>query len=103
MLYAIRGAIVWKTKSRYNYLRLGPFPFHITEENKKEIYNLFRRHYLDIQEEASAPNLINMQTRMGNLLERWLQMGISCSSRGTLILWNRRQPSECYVPTLKDR
>ena len=88
ILCAIRGATVWKTKGRYNYFRLGPFPFHITEENRKEIYNLFRRYYLDIQEEASAPNLINMQTRMGNLLERWLQMGISCSSHGSLILWD---------------
>lgn len=88
VLCAIRGAIVRKTKSRYNYLRLGPFPFHVTEKNKKEIYNLFRRHYLDVQEETSAPNLINMQTRMGNLLERWLQMAISCSSHGSLILWD---------------
>ena len=88
ILCAIRGAIVWKTKSHYNYLRLGPFPFHVTEENKKEIYNLFRHYYLDTKEETSAPNLTNIQTRMGNLLERWLQMGISSSSHQSLILWD---------------
>ena len=37
VLCAIRGAIVWKEKNRYKYQRLGPFPFHITEQNKKEI------------------------------------------------------------------
>jgi len=88
ILCAIRGAIIWKTKNRYNYLRLGPFPFHITEENKKEIYNLFRHYYPNIKEEANAPNLTNIQTRIGNLLERWLQMGISSSSNGSLILWD---------------
>jgi len=88
ILCAIRGAIVWKTESRYRYLRLGPFPFHITEENRKEIYNLFRRYYFEASEEASAPSLINMQTRMGNLLERWIQMGVSCSSYNSIILWD---------------
>jgi hypothetical protein len=88
VLCAIRGAIIWKEKSRYKYLRLGPFPFHITEENKKEICNLFRHHYFEVAEEAIAPNLINIQTRIGNLLERWLQLGISCSANNSIILWD---------------
>ena len=37
ILIAVRGAIVWKQTNRYRYLRLGPFPFHITEKNKNEI------------------------------------------------------------------
>jgi len=88
ILCAIRGAIVWREKRRYKYLRLGPFPFHITEENKKEIYILFRHHYFEASEDASAPSLINMQTRIGNLLERWLQLGISCSAHDSIILWD---------------
>jgi hypothetical protein len=88
MLCAIRGAIVYKEKSRYKYLRFGPFPFHITEENKEEIYNLFRHYYFGVSEDASAPSLINMQTRMGNLLDRWLQLGVSCSARNSIILWD---------------
>ena len=88
VLCAIRGAIVWKEKSRYKYLRLGPFPFHVTEENKKEICNLFRHCYFGVSEDASAPSLISMQIRMGNLLERWLQLGISCSARDSIILWD---------------
>jgi len=88
ILCAIRGAIVWKERRRYKYLRLGPFPFQITEENRKEIYTLFRQYYFETSEKASAPNLIHMQTRMGNLLERWLQLGVSCSARDSIILWD---------------
>ncbi len=88
VLCAIRGAIVWKIKNRYKYHRIGPFPFHITEQNKKEIHNLFRNHHFEISDEIRAPNLFNMQARIGNLLERWLQLGISCSAYSTLILWD---------------
>ena len=88
VLCAIRGAIVWKEKNRYKYHRLGPFPFHITDQNKKEIYKLFRNHHFGISDETRAPSLFNMQARIGNLLERWLQLGISCSAYSTLILWD---------------
>ena len=88
ILCAIRGAIVWKQKNRYKYQRIGPFPFHITEQNKKEIHKLFRNHNLEITEDSRTPNIANMQARMGNLLERWLQLGISCQAYGTIILWD---------------
>ncbi|PVX23217.1 MAG: hypothetical protein CW691_11320, partial [Candidatus Bathyarchaeum sp.] len=84
-LCAIRGAIVWKQKNKYKYQRIGPFPFHITEQNKKEIHKLFKNHHFEFQEPT---NIVNMQARMGNLLERWLQLGISCSAHGTIILWD---------------
>jgi hypothetical protein len=84
-LCAIRGAIVWKEKNRYKYQRIGPFPFHITEQNKNEIHKLFRNHYFEFSE---APNIVNVPARMGNLLERWLQLGISCSTHGAIILWD---------------
>ncbi len=84
-LCAIRGAIVWKEKNRYKYQRIGPFPFHITEQNKKEIHKLFRNQYFEFSE---APNIVNIQARMGNLLERWLQLSISCSTYDAIILWD---------------
>jgi hypothetical protein len=87
VLCAIRGAIVWKEKNKYRYHRLGPFPFHITDQNKKEIYKIFRNHHFDPPEDR-APSLINMQTRIGSLLERWLQLEISCSAYSTIILWD---------------
>jgi hypothetical protein len=88
LLCAIRGAIVWKENKRYKYHRLGPFPFHITEQNKKEIYQLFRNSDFKIQEDIRIPSLVNMQNRIGNLLERWLQLEISCSAYSTIILWD---------------
>ena len=84
-LCAVRGAIVWKEKNRYKYQRIGPFPFHITEYNQKEIYKLFRNNYFEFSE---IPNIVNIQARMGNLLERWLQLGISSSTYETIILWD---------------
>ena len=84
-LCAIRAAIVWKEKNRYKYQRIGPFPFHITEQNKKEIHKLFRNSHFEF---SDTPNMVNIQTRMGNLLERWLQLGISCSTYGAIILWD---------------
>jgi len=84
-LCAVRGAIVWKEKNRYKYQRIGPFPFHITEYNQKEIYKLFRNNYFEFSE---IPNIVNIQARMGNLLERWLQLGVSSSTYETIILWD---------------
>jgi hypothetical protein len=88
ILCAIRGVIVWKERSQYRYLRLGPFPFHITDENKREIYSLFRQYSFERPEGMMTPSLLNIQARMGNLFERWLQMCISSSCRGDLILWD---------------
>jgi len=91
ILLAIRGAIVWKNqRHNYHYLRIGPFPFHITEENKQEIYSLFRQYSLDTlaANTTGTPSLDHMQTRMTTLLERWLQMGVATQSQNTLILWD---------------
>ncbi len=88
ILCAIRGAIVWRENGRYKYLRLGPFPFHITEENRREIYGLFRQYSFERPEDSTAPSLLKIQARMGTLFERWLQMCVSCSCRHNLILWD---------------
>ncbi len=88
IIYAVRGAIVRKEKKRYTCLRLGPFPFHVTEENKKELYNLLRRQYLNAKDESNTPNLFQMQSRICSLLERWIQMGITRSSQESIILWD---------------
>jgi hypothetical protein len=91
IIIAIRGAITWKQHHRYRYLRIGPFPFHITEENKTEIYQLFRQYSFDTLENsahASVPSLVHMQTHMATLLERWLQMIVATQNQNTLILWD---------------
>ena len=89
IICAIRGTIVWKEKNRYKYLRIGPFPLHITEENKTEIYHLLRQQSLSMPNEPlSHSNLINMPLKLGNLLERWIKMEIACTSQNSIILWD---------------
>jgi len=89
IICAIRGTIVWKERNRYRYLRIGPFPLHITEENKTEIYHLLRQHSLNMPAEPlNHSNLINMPMKLGNLLERWIKTEISCASQNSIILWD---------------
>jgi hypothetical protein len=89
IICAIRGTIVWKERDRYRYLRIGPFPLHLTEENKTEIYHLLRQQSLSMPiEPLSHSNLINMPLKLGNLLERWIKMEISCTSQNSIILWD---------------
>ena len=94
LLIAIRGAIVWKQNSKYRYIRVGPFLFHVTEENKQQIYNTLRRAYFSSAEKQpktpvlSAPNLMQMQSRLTGLLEKWLQTTIATTGSHSLILWD---------------
>lgn len=89
IICAIRGTIVWKEKNRYKYLRIGPFLLHITEENRTEIYHFLRQHSLSMPTEPlNHSNLINMPMKLGNLLERWIKMEISCTSQNSIILWD---------------
>ena len=45
IIVAIRGATTWKQNGTYKYTRLGPFIFHITEENKNQLYNTLEHAY----------------------------------------------------------
>jgi hypothetical protein len=89
IIIAIRGATVWKRKRNYRYTRLGPFIFHITEENKNEVYNTLERAYFTTRYETphqSTPHLMQMPTRLASLLERWLQTMIAKTVTDGLIL-----------------
>jgi hypothetical protein len=91
ILIAVRGANVWKQKKHYRYLRLGPFIFHITEENKKEVYNALHTAYLSSPHEHNhngSPSLLQMPTRIASLLERWQQTMLSKTIRNGLILFD---------------
>jgi hypothetical protein len=89
-LIAVRGANVWKQNKNYRYIRLGPFILHITEENKKEVYNALQRAYFNSPHEQnqSSPNLLQMPTRIANLLERWLQTMLTKTINNGLILFD---------------
>ena len=96
IICAIRGTVVWKEKNRYKYIRIGPFPLHVTEENKAEIYHLLRQHSLSLPTEPlNHSNLINMPMKLGNLLERWIKMEISCTSQN-LSLIHISEPTRPY-------
>jgi hypothetical protein len=91
LLLAVRGATVWKQNRNYRYMRLGPFIFHITEENKHEVYNTLERAYFDSpvgQNHHSFPNLLQMPNRIASLLERWLQLMLSKTMSNGLLLFD---------------
>ena len=91
ILIAVRGASIWKKKRNYRYLRLGPFIFHITDENRKEVYNTLQMTYFNSsyeQRRQSSPSLFQMPTRIANLLERWLQNTLSKTVSNGLILFD---------------
>ena len=76
IIVAIRGATTWKQNGAYKYTRLGPFIFHITEENKNQLCNTLEHAYFTTtygSSHQSTPNIMQMPTRLAGLLERWLQ------------------------------
>jgi len=88
ILVAIRGANVWKQNRSYRYIRLGPFIFHITEENRKELYNTLQRAYFSASHNQNTPNLQQMPTRTANLLEKWLQTVLAKTIDNGVILFD---------------
>ena len=86
VICAVRGAVVWSHRKRYRYLRIGPFPLHITEGNRREILSILGQ-YSPISSNFSL-FLIEVQSRLCNALERWIQMMISSSVSDSIILWD---------------
>jgi hypothetical protein len=91
MIIAIRGATTWKQNRAYKYTRLGPFIFHITEENKNAVYNTLEHAYFSTTYGSShqaAPNIMQMPTRLASLLERWLQTMLAKTVNHGIILFD---------------
>jgi hypothetical protein len=89
ILLAIRGAVVWKQTNRYSYLRLGPFPFHITDKNQDEICGLLRNpNQTPCLRGYMLPNVSQVQTRLTTLLERWIQEYVNQTTDNSLMLWD---------------
>lgn len=102
-LIALRGAVVYRQNSKYHYIRLGPFPLHVTEENKNEILSVLNCSCLENDvlggmRFAAAPslhgsltidpNLALLQTRLTSLFEDWLQKNIVASACDSLVLFD---------------
>jgi hypothetical protein len=91
IIIAIRGATICKRNRKYHYKRLGPFIFHITENNKSEVYNTLEESYfktLYSNNRYTNPQLMQMPTRLASLLERWLQTMLAKTAKNGLILFD---------------
>jgi hypothetical protein len=90
LLMAVRGATVWRQSKTYKYTRIGPFVFHITEQNKQNVYDTLEKAYFDpnqSQNHHALPNLLQMPTRIASLLEKWLQLMLAKTvSKGLILL-----------------
>jgi hypothetical protein len=92
IIIAVRGAATWRQNRQYKYNRLGPFVFHITEENKKDVYNelekaYFNTNYVPLTHQA-APNLMQMPCRLASILERWLQTMMAKTVKEGVLLFD---------------
>ena len=91
IIIAIRGATTLKQNKRYRYTRLGPYIFHITEDNKNEVYNTLEKSYFNTlysSNRHATPHLMQMPTRLASLLERWLQTTLARTVKNGLILFD---------------
>ncbi|MEM3554112.1 MAG: hypothetical protein QW658_04055 [Candidatus Bathyarchaeia archaeon] len=89
IITAIRGTCIWKRGKSYAYLRIGPFIFHITEENLKDVYRALQAAYFPEQGESQGtPNIMQTPVRMANLLEKWLQQTLTKTVSNGLILFD---------------
>jgi len=89
MIVAIRGAITWRQNCCYRYTRLGPFIFHLTEENKNSVYNTLEHAYFSTtchNTHQPSPNIMQMPSRLASLLERWLQTMLAKTVRQGILL-----------------
>jgi hypothetical protein len=86
LLLAVRGAVVQNINHVYNYLRLGPFVFHVTENNRKQIFSLLRKYQDDLPIESSVLDFLHLQMRIASVLERWIQSKLCSICSNTLIL-----------------
>jgi hypothetical protein len=91
MIVAIRGATTWRQNHMYKYTRLGPFIFHITEDNKNTLYYTLERAYFNTtygSTHQAAPNIMQMPLRLASLLERWMQSMLAKTVSNGVILFD---------------
>lgn len=91
IIIAIRGATTWRQNCTYKYTRIGPFVFHITEENKNQVYHNLEKAYFSTSyafSHQAAPNFMQMPTRLAGLLERWLQTMLAKTINNGILLFD---------------
>ncbi len=105
VIVAVRGATVQLRNGSYRYTRLGPFVFHITEENRGSVFsNLERACFgLGVEGRQTAPQLMQMPLRLASLLERWLQSNLVRLVNGGLVLFDGSLTSGIDTPASRLR
>lgn len=87
----VLGATTWKQNGAYKYTRVGPFIFHITEDNKNQLYNSLENAYFSTAYgncHQAAPNIMQMPMRLASLLERWLQTMLAKTINNGVLLFD---------------
>jgi hypothetical protein len=70
---------------------MGPFIFHITEDNKKEVFNSLEKAYFNVSQTGNcrfAPTTLQMPTRIASLFERWMQSSLAKTAENAIILFD---------------
>lgn len=88
ILFAVRGSVVWVDHGIYQYVRHGPFIFHISEKDRRHLFKLLRKEYLNDMSRITAPSLEWISGSFRSILERWLQRQIAESCENCLLLWD---------------
>ena len=90
IIIAIRGATIKKEKGNCRYTRIGPFIFHITEENKKEIYDTLAKSYFGNYcfNNCTNSNLQQIPSKIASLLERWMQTMLAKTLSNGIVLFD---------------
>ncbi|MGQ9542508.1 MAG: DNA double-strand break repair nuclease NurA [Candidatus Bathyarchaeia archaeon] len=77
LLYSLRGAIVWREGSSYNFTRCGPVTFHLNDDVARSVAN--RGCSVEHLPYSSwSPMTERLLARLRNSLERWMQE-LACS------------------------
>jgi hypothetical protein len=77
-LYSLRGAIVWRGDSGYNFGRCGPLTFHLNDEIAR-ILSKKPSSSEPSSYSSWSPITERILARIRNTLERWMQ-SLACSS-----------------------
>jgi hypothetical protein len=80
LLYSLRGAIVWRVGSSYNFTRCGPITFHLNDDMARSVV---ARKYSNehVIYSTWSPVTERLLARLRNSLERWMQE-TACSRIG---------------------
>lgn len=85
-IYSIRGALVWREGSGYNFTRCGPLTFHLNDSIARFLNKRSHTHE-SLSYSAWSPVTERLLARLRNTLERWMQR-FACSrlSQGIVLL-----------------